>query len=652
MLILALLYHLLLPQAASAEIIEPPACVGTYNVSGTITLTTPNGSSISIDEINTTVSDVTETALPETNTTASEETSTETTVEENTATIVETETQPQPIPTGALVINEFVSDPETGNKEWVEIKNTTNTTLSLEDIKIYDNSNHSRTLTGTLGSNSLLVVELSTSILNNDGDAIYLKNANGNVIDYVVYGNTANAAVGVIEKGESAGRNGNGLFQVSTTPTPGAVNQFPEVVEEVVTEVVVPEVTETTTEETTSAEVVTENPITETVVEATPATLLFSELYPIPNTNEDEWLEIENAGDVSTDLTGWYLTDASGAKTMLSGEISAHGFYLVPKPKGNLNNTGDTMTIFDPTDTQVDQVSYTPSDEIGKSEAWALASGVWGRTTIPTPGTQNIIEVPEEPADDEVVVSQSGSSSTPLETTLLAARDLPLQTLIHTHGTVAVPLGIFGTNTFYVSGSGMKIFLSGVDPLELAIGDEIEITGKTSSSGNEKRIVVSNPSGIIITGHSEAPVPTVIETDQVDDATEGYLVTIEGTAVEKTAGRFVIQDANGTVPVIVKTNTNIDETSYNIGETMRVTGFVSETTSGFRILPRAQTDIEITGTAALPEAGDLARQYSLFTPLAAGFISVISIMVTRKTLQLKKNKKNKKVAMEKDLPVL
>ncbi|MFH1728077.1 MAG: lamin tail domain-containing protein [Pseudomonadota bacterium] len=120
----------------------------------------------------------------------------------------------------ALVINEFLADPpedpllgdvnqdgivSTSEDEFIEIVNYSETSINLENFSIYDSSSlrHTFTANDVLGSYEAIVIFGGGNIdaltytatiasegclsLNNSGDEIYLKDAQGNTIDSTIY---------------------------------------------------------------------------------------------------------------------------------------------------------------------------------------------------------------------------------------------------------------------------------------------------------------------------------------------------------------------------------------------------------------------------------------------------------------------------------
>ena len=125
------------------------------------------------------------------------------------------------------------------------------------------------------------------------------------------------------------------------------------------------------------------------------ATVSISELLPNPAGSDTagEWIELHNAGDVPQSLAGWALKDASGKTYLFHLEsVPARGFLVLPysTTKISLNNSGDTIFLYDASGALVDSFSYaqTMKDDV------ALARNAQGNivaTTQPTPGKENVI---------------------------------------------------------------------------------------------------------------------------------------------------------------------------------------------------------------------------------------------------------------------
>lgn len=133
-------------------------------------------------------------------------------------------------PVNQVVINEIYPNPVTGAKEWVEIFNVGDTSVDLEGWRLCDNRQTNCTiakLTSTLDPEQWLLITLSSSYLNNDGDSAILYDSTDAVVDRLDYGTTLLAPI----KGAALARATDGDdhdrpsdWSPTADPTPGYAN--------------------------------------------------------------------------------------------------------------------------------------------------------------------------------------------------------------------------------------------------------------------------------------------------------------------------------------------------------------------------------------------------------------------------------------------
>ncbi len=320
---------------------------------------------------------------------------------------------------GAVVINEFVSDPADGEKEWIEFYNTTDKIIDLTGWTLSEGSGAITKLSGILGvngKNRFLVVKNPKGYLNNKGDIIVLRASNGNLVDQVSYGdwndgNPENNAPVASDPNAIARRldgfntfNNANDFSLTTTPTKGESN-----------------IITASKEEEISAKARAEYDYSEDI--------FISEFLPNPtgSDTEDEFIELYNRGSRRVDLTGWRLGDESQRRYEIKPQdnqapiISAGGYFLIARQQSRiaLNNDEDTVKLFQPLeDAPWQEIKYRQAREgfsynlVSTSTAIskALLEYAWSET--PTPGEANKIKKvnhPPEPAFDvpeEVIVGQ------------------------------------------------------------------------------------------------------------------------------------------------------------------------------------------------------------------------------------------------------
>ncbi|HEX9817831.1 MAG TPA: lamin tail domain-containing protein [Patescibacteria group bacterium] len=131
---------------------------------------------------------------------------------------------------------------------------------------------------------------------------------------------------------------------------------------------------------------------------AVKAQVIINEVYPNPNTGEEEWVELYNRGEEMVELTGWELWD------QLSTPSRAHEFvestqlagqeFLVINLSNKLNNGGDIVVLKDGDGQKIDQFEYTSSSK-GKSWARNPESPTEIFLTEPSQGKTNPSPIPD-----------------------------------------------------------------------------------------------------------------------------------------------------------------------------------------------------------------------------------------------------------------
>lgn len=259
-----------------------------------------------------------------------------------------------------IFINEVLSNPNDGEKEWVELLNAGADDMILDGYTLSDGVAVIANPTGTIAAGGFFVVELKSSKLNNDGDAVVLKNVSGDVVEMLSFGSWND---GNVVDNAAAPQKGNSLmrknaestdenvkyFFETTSPTKGSENSLTVPVRE----------EPTVSEETQTQNVSSGGSDTAHNFGALPVgSLLINELLSDPGIDNEEFVELYNKTNTEIDLSGVQLRDGGGTVTLLEGVVASHGFFIVEKPKGNLNNTGDKVFLVDPSGEVLDTVTY------------------------------------------------------------------------------------------------------------------------------------------------------------------------------------------------------------------------------------------------------------------------------------------------------
>jgi len=351
--------------------------------------------------------------------------------------------------------------------------------------------------------------------------------------------------------------------------------------------------------------------------------VVISEIYPNPKGRDNrdsnyEWIELYNCSSRDVDLIGWQIDDIlrKGSKPYTikkSKIIKANGHLVLTNEeiKVIFNNSGDEVNLLWPDGTVVDSAQYGKSIE-GQSYGWVGGSWAWSR--IVTPGKDNKMatslagrvlktervvnldnEIEAETDESDPDIEENLTSGVEyIKSTIAEAKELAKFSDVRVSGIVSTPPGIFSDNIFYIAGSGIQVYSKNADIFEINIGDEIEIAGRISEVGGEKRILLNGMESIKVISRDNLVESKIISTTDVGEAVEGSLVTVEGEVVEIKNDVFFLNDGSGKVKIYIKPQTGIENPKIETGDWMVITGQVSRTSVGYRILPRFQADLRIS----------------------------------------------------------
>jgi hypothetical protein len=299
----------------------------------------------------------------------------------------------------AVVINEVYPNPLTGEDEWAELLNTGGVAVDLSGWQLRDQLATS-SLIRQFGENTWLepgafLLVTFKSILNNDGDAVVLKNAVGDEVSALAFSRST--------KGLSWNRGETGETFFEANPTPNEPNEVPTPI---------PSPTPTPTPPILSSL----SPVLSEVM-ACPADLV-------------EWIELFNPHDESVSLAGFSLRDAKNKIFLFEEEtVAAHSFITIDV-RSVLNNDADEVWLINPVNQAEDHFSYT---NCSGALSFAAKDNEWQETSIITKGSPNIFSFSQEnelaesenPESDTSASNTSSPSSLPVVSALLPASASP-----------------------------------------------------------------------------------------------------------------------------------------------------------------------------------------------------------------------------------
>lgn len=340
-------------------------------------------------------------------------------------------------------------------------------------------------------------------------------------------------------------------------------------------------------------------------------TIIISEIFPNPDTGE-EWIELYNFGEEEINLQNWKIKDISSTlKSFYDNTIEPSSYLII---EGNdlpisLNNSGDTVSLYDSNTSLIDKVNYSETE---KDLSWALFEDGIKLTSSPTKESENLYTSITSTADTNSS-SNSSTSSSPSSnsvsnnnsSTILirTAKSMVLGDTVKVSGVLTVDNNILGTNTFYIqdSTSGIKIKLDfKLQNESIKENSQVEILGKLSESVGEKYIKVENENNIkAINTTDTISTSTMILENHPLEYYEGMLITLEGNIESSSGDNFYLEDENLIYKISILKNTNINSLKKEKGDKATVSGILSQyktsSTSGegYRLLPRDINDITI-----------------------------------------------------------
>lgn len=536
--------------------------------------------------------------------------------------------------TGTLLIHEFVSDPQKGEEEFVELYNAGKISINLLSWWLEDGSG-TKTPLGVgedywIKPKHFLVVSKPKGALNNAGDRIQVRDPNGRVVDAVTYGNWDDGSeddnARVAPAPYSLGRRRKKDTGVDRDdffwgkPTPGAWNSFIDMPPEPkkISLDTPPETSVASSSEVRNAKEST----VEEEARADAMNIRISELFPNPEgADTSEFIELLNTGGEPVELSGYMLDDAEGGSKPFvfpTGTLLDPGEYRSFErgvTKLALNNDRDAVRFLTPDAAVLDVVLYEAPPE---AATYSRFGDAWEWTAIQTPGTENERDAP----------GVFGNAQQKIAPTLAAGRVeqepdvVVLDSLVELQeytdefvsfsGVVSVLPGVLAPQYLYVqdpsctgpdeSGTlaigcaGVQVYLHSKKFPVLALGDLVFVTGQLTEAYEEKRIKLKQRGDILLMERRAVPVAIPMEINALGEQHAGLLVEIVGEVIEKNTSKMLIDDGTGELAVSVKTIPKTTLKKFTEEQELEIQGVLVWRRGEFLLLPRGEGDMRIAVT--------------------------------------------------------
>ncbi len=525
-----------------------------------------------------------------------------------------------------IKINEFVSDPESGN-EWVELFNNSTSSFNLAGGSICDNKETScKVTTGTILGKDWLIIDLnSKSYLNNDGDSIILLDTDDGEADKIIYGTDLKSP----SKGQSLARKIDGVDTDSNNDwaiTTQVTKQTTNVIVALAPQAsggggsAHKQLNNETMEQSKTTSSTTSTSITpsSTYTPPTPQTIgnvILSEIYPNPIGPDtlDEYIRVTNlSGDV-INLFGWKLADLAKSYK-LSGIINSGQAIIYKRASTTIalnNTTVEVVSLIDHNGKLIDKVGYNKAEEgmvyrrYGEEWKWEELDPVLGIGG-------SLVDLIDESVDEseklnsKIVNSKSvenkkvdsnptKNSKIVFSLTLGQAREAEKGELVKVSGIVSALPNVFGSQYFYITDgrNGVQIYNYKKEFIHLALGDKVEVIGEISNAYGINRVKTINKTDVDILATQQFLNITSSTISELGENNLGGLVKISGLITEIKGSFMYVDDGDNEMPVYFKSGTGIDKKLFKEGESVAVVGILAEGTDGWQLWPRSQSDIKL-----------------------------------------------------------
>jgi hypothetical protein len=531
-----------------------------------------------------------------------------------------------------ISLNEYMPDPASDwdgsgiadeNDEYIELYNANDFAVDLSGWRLDDMDDGLRA--GPDGSppyslpagttvparGFLLFFRSQTGIaLNNDGDWVRLLRPDGAVVEEVEYSSTRD------DQAASKTVDGGDAWTRSYPPTPGGSNT--------------PGGTPTPTP--TATPLLTPTPVATTV--------RLNEVLPSPRDVDwdgngaasylDEWIELANLGDEPVEVGGWKLVDGppaghepAGVYVLPAGAVvPARGHLLIFRAQSSLalNANDEWLRLLYPDGSEADTLHYDQFS--GYDQSWCRlpdGAGGWSRFCIESPGQANQADPNSGGSSSGSSGSAGGGGGQPYDRfnydllPIAQARSLPDRTRLTLEGQVTVLPNLFDEQNIYIQDAtgGMLVYLRSGEWPPLSEGQWVRVNGRLDTFYGEREISLVRIDDIKTMQPAAPPLPLPIRSGEMDEAHEGRLVQLSGpiTGYWKETTLY-LDDGSGEARVTLRPMTGIRRPYVVIGEAWTVVGVVSQSESGYRLLPRREADLQ-RGRAAVGRAAATTRSNSV-----------------------------------------
>jgi PKD repeat protein len=333
--------------------------------------------------------------------------------------------------------------------------------------------------------------------------------------------------------------------------------------------------------------------------------LIISEFIPNPVGSDDyEWIELQNKSNKNIDLLAWHLDDQDGGSRpyvfSTSTLILSGGFLIVSREESGLtlNNSNDQVRLLTPLQEVWQEIDYEKIPE-GQSMAWDDSNNEWFISQEPTAGLFNYA------INSAPIIYGPGQLMDLEKKQSIVLQGLALHDVASS--TRSLYLADWDQEEIYFD-QVAEIYFHKKDFPSIKEGDLVEVSGQITKLEDLPRITIKDVNNIfVIDFNLNLNKPELITTDDLSEDFLGDFVYVKGMVTKKSGKSiYLSSDIEEDWQLRVYTKFSTKDLGIKKGVEIVVAGILSETDSGFKLVPFGLADISVSTavTAAIHSESD------------------------------------------------
>ncbi|OGK21237.1 hypothetical protein A3C23_01860 [Candidatus Roizmanbacteria bacterium RIFCSPHIGHO2_02_FULL_37_13b] len=204
--------------------------------------------------------------------------------------------------------------------------------------------------------------------------------------------------------------------------------------------------------------------------------LIINEIYPSPNNDEVEWVELYNESESNVDLSNYRVTDKTGKELNIESSLVSSKDYILTTSTNVLNNDGDTVILKNISGELIDIATY--SGTIEKNQSYCQCpdrDSIWQTDCQTTKKAANNPCINNSPTESPILPSTLNPLPSPISNVYISESyvypkdDESEWVEIYNDNDYQVKLNDWHLDDILNGGSQLKTFTLSIEPKKYAV---------------------------------------------------------------------------------------------------------------------------------------------------------------------------------------